>query len=506
MAICAQCGRELEPSHAAEVSTCPDCAAATSRSDEAAPGENAPQKEDLAPSAPFSGAHEPHAAGPVLITCTPVSVTAVLVAINILVFIAMVAKGASITQPTPDQLLRWGANFGPLTLMGQWWRLLTPMFVHIGIVHLALNMWCLWDLGLLAEFLYGPKTFLALYLMSGLAASIVSVARNPLVVTAGASGAIFGIAGALIATLYLGKLAAPRGALRISLASLLVFAVYNLVYGVLKGGIDNGAHVGGLVSGLLLGAVLTADFQRRQSWQERIRPILFPIFAIVLLASAVAVHYVHMPVVRLEHAEQTFRKGDTAGALRELNEVVKARPQYAPAWLLLGTAYLRANQEDQAEAAFQRAAQVDPKNSVVWAQLGVLYLRDKRFEQARQAFQKITEVNPKDADAQINLGVTLNLMGRNEEAVTSFRKATALNPKLAQAWFNFGLGSMNLKHYDDAVEGFSRTTGLAPNDAEAWIWLANAYQAKGMTEKADAAYLTGYKLRAKARRPAPRRQ
>ena len=127
--------------------------------------------------------------------------TAVLVAISVLIFIAMVAKGASVTQPTSDQLLRWGANFGPLTLTGQWWRLLTAMFVHIGLVHLALNMWCLWQLGLLAEYLYGPKTFLALYVMSGLAASIVSLARNPLVVTAGASGAIFGLAGALIATL-----------------------------------------------------------------------------------------------------------------------------------------------------------------------------------------------------------------------------------------------------------------------------------------------------------------
>ncbi|HEX9121431.1 MAG TPA: rhomboid family intramembrane serine protease, partial [Terriglobales bacterium] len=152
------------------------------------------------------------------------SITAVLVAINVLIFIAMVVKGASVTQPTSDQLLRWGANFGPLTLTGQWWRLLTAMFVHIGIVHLALNMWCLWELGTLAEYLYGPKTFLALYLLSGLAASIVSIGHNPLVVTAGASGAIFGLAGALIATLYLGKLPAPRRALRISLVSLLVFA------------------------------------------------------------------------------------------------------------------------------------------------------------------------------------------------------------------------------------------------------------------------------------------
>ena len=209
-----------------------------------------------------------------------------LLGINVFIFIAMVVKGASVTQPTADQLLRWGANFGPLTLTGQWWRLLTAMFVHIGLVHLALNMWCLWQLGLLAEHLYGPKTFLALYVISGLAASIVSLARNPLVVTAGASGAIFGLAGALIATLYLGTLAAPRGALRTSLVSLVGFAGYNLAYGFLKSGIDNGAHIGGLISGMLLGSVLSVDFRRQALRPSRLRTMLFPAFAIVLVAGA----------------------------------------------------------------------------------------------------------------------------------------------------------------------------------------------------------------------------
>ncbi|MBZ5512915.1 MAG: rhomboid family intramembrane serine protease [Acidobacteriia bacterium] len=428
------------------------------------------------------------------------SITAVLVAINLLIFIAMVVKGASVTQPTADQILRWGANFGPLTLTGQWWRLLTAMFVHIGLVHLALNMWCLWQLGLLAEYLYGRKTFLALYVMSGLAASIVSLARNPLVVTAGASGAIFGLAGALIATLYLGKLAAPKGAWRTSLISLVAFAGYNLAYGFVKAGIDNGAHIGGLLSGLLLGSVLSVDFRQPAPRQSRMRPMLFPAFVIVLVAGAVAVRFAHMPVVRLEHAEQQLRQGDNAGAVRELTEVVKLRPNYVPAWMLLGSAYLRTQQDSQAEAAFQRAAQLNPKNPAVLAQLGVLYLRDKRYEPARQAFQQITELNPKDVEAQVNLGVALNQLGRSDEALTQFRKATELNPNLPQAWYNLGLGSMKLQRYDDAVDAFTRATKLAPKDAEAWIWLANAYQAKGMTEQADQAYLTGYKLRAQTKR------
>lgn len=446
----------------------------------------------------------PASAGPVLTTRTPLSVTAVLVGINIFMFVAMVLKGAPIVQPNADQLLRWGANFGPLTIGGQWWRLLTVMFVHVGIVHLALNMWALWNLGMLAEYLYGPKTFLALYLLTGLAASLASLAHNPLVPTAGASGAIFGVAGALIATLYLGKLPTPRSALRTTLVSLLVFAGYSLAYGFVKGGIDNGAHIGGLVSGLLLGAALTMDFGRARR-HARLRPLVFPAFALVLAGAAYAIHEVHTPVVRLENAERAFRRGDSAGALRELNQVVQARPKYAPAWFLMGTVYVRNHQDDKAEAAFRRAIELNPKDPAALAQLGVMYLRQHRYEQAREIFQQITVADPKDADARLNLGVTLNLLSRDEEALASFRRATELNPKLALAWYNFGLASMNLKHYDDAVKGFEHTRDLAPKDAEAWIWLANAYEAKGMREKADEAYLTGYKLKA-ATRPRPARR
>jgi Flp pilus assembly protein TadD len=365
-------------------------------------------------------------------------------------------------------------------------------------VHLALNMWALWNLGMLAEYLYGSKTFLALYLLSGLAASLASLAHNPLGPSAGASGAIFGVAGALIATLYLGKLPTPRSALRTTLVSLVVFAGYSLAYGFVKGGIDNGAHIGGLVSGLLLGAVLTMDFGRARR-AARLRPLVFPVFALMLAGGAYAVRQVHMPVVGLVQAEKAFRNGDSASALRELDQVVLARPKYAPAWFLMATVYVRNHQDDKAEAAFRRAVELNPKNPAALAQLGVLYLRQKRYEPARQVFQQITVVNPKDADAQVNLGVTLNLLGRGEEALASFRRATELNPKLALAWYNFGLASMNLKRYDDAVTAFKHTTQLAPKDAEAWIWLANAYEAKGMREEADAAYMTAYKLRATMR-------
>ena len=83
--------------------------------------------------------------------------------INCAVFLAMVAHGVSLCSPTPDQLMHWGANnAGSVLIGGEWWRIVTAMFVHVGILHLATNMWCLWNLGLLAEPLMGSFGVLAL--------------------------------------------------------------------------------------------------------------------------------------------------------------------------------------------------------------------------------------------------------------------------------------------------------------------------------------------------------
>lgn len=416
----------------------------------------------------------------------------------------MVLRHVPLLQPTSQQLLPWGANYGPLTLDHQWWRLLTAAFVHIGVVHLVLNMFCLFNLGGLAEHLYGWRTFVALYLLAGIAASIASVAGNPLVVSAGASGAIFGVAGALIATLYLGKLPVPRSTLQISLVSLIVFAAYTVTYGFVKGGIDNRAHLGGLFSGLLLGAVLSRDFRSATPHASRLRPYLFAAFALVLAASMAVVRRVHRPVVWLEKAEQQLNKGQTDAAVGTLKGVLSARPDFAPAWYLLGTAYLRTHQDPQAEAALARAAQLKPSDPAARAQLGVLYLRSRRYELARATFEKAVEINPSDADALVNLGLALNQLGRSEEAAGRLRKAVTLNPKRPTAWFNLGLTAMNLKQYDEAVKAFTQTTRLAPSDPESWVWLANAYQANGMGREADAAFLKAYQLRARTRRPVRR--
>src|SRR5579871_3055804 len=105
--------------------------------------------------------------------------TYVLVGINCAVFLAMLLNKVSLLSPTAEQLMQWGANNAGSVLIGdQWWRVVTAMFVHVGIIHLATNMWCLWNLGLLAEPLMGSFGVAAVYILTGAAGNLLSVFWN----------------------------------------------------------------------------------------------------------------------------------------------------------------------------------------------------------------------------------------------------------------------------------------------------------------------------------------
>ena len=192
----------------------------------------------------------------------------------------MTRSGVSIWGPTTDQLRFWGAdNAGNVLVAGQWWRIVTAMFVHVGWIHLATNMWCLWNLGLLAEPLMGSVGVLTVYILTGAAGNLLSTLYNWLMnnhdwvkfhdigvfpVGAGASGAVFGIAGALIVLLKSQRLPVPPVELDKLRRSVIYFALINLAIGFsisagthyLGSGlqIDNMAHLGGCTCGLLFAA------------------------------------------------------------------------------------------------------------------------------------------------------------------------------------------------------------------------------------------------------------
>jgi rhomboid protease GluP len=225
-----------------------------------------------------------------LVTFTPhLIATPTLVLANVLIFVAMIATGVDFLAPTPLKILEWGANFGPKTMNGQWWRLVTCMFLHFGILHLGFNMWVLWELGRLVERLVGNVGFVLLYFVSGIAGSIASLAWNPVIVAAGASGAVFGVAGALLGVLSFHHDTVPAVVLKRLRNSMAFFLIFNFYYGAKASGIDMAAHIGGLTAGFACGLILRQPFSVNMVAGRKLRNAAVLVTgAVVLPLAAVA--------------------------------------------------------------------------------------------------------------------------------------------------------------------------------------------------------------------------
>ena len=155
-----------------------------------------------------------------------------------------------------QQLVDWGSNVGRYTRGGQWWRLVSSMFLHGSVWHLGFNMLALWQVGRLAERIFGSTRFVALYFIAGVSGSLASVLWNPNVNSVGASGAIFGILGGLLAFLGRANTGVPPTVVTELRASLLPFLLFSLWMGFVYPHTDNAAHIGGLVGGWLAGHLL----------------------------------------------------------------------------------------------------------------------------------------------------------------------------------------------------------------------------------------------------------
>ncbi|PTT03034.1 rhomboid family intramembrane serine protease [Pedobacter sp. HMWF019] len=207
-------------------------------------------------------------------------ITPILINLNILIFLVMVCTGVSVFEPNGQSMVGWGANATVATLNGQWWRLISNCFIHFGIIHLLMNMYALFFVGLLLEPFLGKAKFLVAYLLTGIIASLASLWWHDNTVSAGASGAIFGLYGVFLALLSTNHV--ERSMRNGLLANIGIFVIYNLVYGSFKGGIDNAAHLGGLLSGVLIGYSLMPSLQKPDSVRiKRLTLISVPVIAII---------------------------------------------------------------------------------------------------------------------------------------------------------------------------------------------------------------------------------
>lgn len=200
-------------------------------------------------------------------------ITPVLILLNFLVFLLMIFTGYNPFIPNMEFLVSWGANFRPVTADGEWWRLITCVFLHINVIHLVFNMLALAYVGVYLEPILGRVRFAVAYLLTGFSASILSFWWNDFTVSIGASGAVFGMFGVFLALLFT-DLIEPKTRKQMMI-SIAVFVSVNVLSGFAKVGVDNAAHVGGLIGGAIIGFSYFPSLQDRENRTIKYLTIVF---------------------------------------------------------------------------------------------------------------------------------------------------------------------------------------------------------------------------------------
>jgi membrane associated rhomboid family serine protease len=211
-----------------------------------------------------------------------------LFALNIIIFILMELAGGSDNDLT---MLAFGVKSNFEINSGEVWRFITPIFLHIGLLHLAFNSYALWIVGPQVEKLYGAPRFLLLYLLTGIAGVAASYWYHPSIVSAGASGAIFGLFGVLLVFSFKYRKTIPAFFSKALGKGILLTVGINLVIGFMIPQVDNSAHIGGLLAGGLLAAVV--PFQRPGEIPGKASKVMQAVLVLLIGLSffEVSIHY-----------------------------------------------------------------------------------------------------------------------------------------------------------------------------------------------------------------------
>lgn len=327
------------------------------------------------------------------------------------VYVGMVVAGASPLSPDVQALLRWGADYGPLTIAGEPWRLVTSGFVHIGLDHLAVNLWCLWTAGMMVERWFGLGGFAAIYLFSLAMSSLVSIAWDPGVVSAGASGAVFGVFGALYAGMRALERAAPPQVFEDLRLVAGLFLIHSVLYGFANPFIDNAAHVGGLIAGIVGAGLLGRAYGDSELRMPLLRLDLR--FALVLLALIAGGWAVASYRVRTSEAVV----GYFAEQIAQAAEVDDRSAALESVDALLATAIL-----DDRDGAYW------------WAFRGDLLLELERWDEALQAADRSLDLDPDVAHVHHSRSIALSELERFDEAAAAAERLVAMDPGLPDAF------------------------------------------------------------------------
>ncbi|WP_042350096.1 rhomboid family intramembrane serine protease [Bacillus massiliigorillae] len=316
--------------------------------------------------------------------------TKIFLGIQVLIFIIMEIVGSSESTAT---LVEFGAKYNPLMLEGEWWRFITPMFLHIGFLHLLMNSVALFYLGSEVEKIYGNARFFLIYLFAGFAGVVASFVFSNGTVAAGASGAIFGCFGAL---LYFG-IVNPKLFLRTMGTNIIVLILINLVLGFTISGIDNAGHIGGLIGGFLATAAVGIPKQMKPIYNAMAGVILV-VGSFLLLKYGFSMQQSSNQDVPLTVlAQEYIEAGDEDKAKVLLQKAVNHNLISPNANFLLGNMSIDDKQYDKAKDYYKEAIKLNPEFHQAYYNLALMYLQENDVKQAKVNLDKAIKLAPGEA-------------------------------------------------------------------------------------------------------------
>lgn len=314
--------------------------------------------------------------------------TFILLVTNIIMFYLLEINGGSTNI---KHLIEYGANYSPAVMDGEWWRMVSSMFLHIGFFHLLMNMIALYYLGMAVERMFGTKRFAFIYFLSGIGASVASFSFTQSV-SAGASGAIFGLFGSL---LFFG-LNHKRLFSQTMGKNIIIVIGINVLIGVFVPQIDQAAHLGGLVFGFIASIIVQMP-KKKQVLHQVGASLLY----LVLIASLVTYGYqanLTNNVVHLSKIEDRIAEEDYEEVIDLANEALAQSTHYNKEILFNRSyAYIELNKWDEAIADLEEVIEIDDQFAEAHYNLALVYLETGETEEARDRVEQAYKLKPEDS-------------------------------------------------------------------------------------------------------------
>lgn len=383
--------------------------------------------------------------------------TVIIVALCVAVFVLQTLAGGS---KNSDVLLDFGASYRPYFQHGQYWRAVMPLFLHIGLWHLAVNMVTLLMIGPVLERMYSYGRYALIYIGAGIAGCLLSMYHGH-VMAAGASGAIFGVAGAIVVAGWAHRDALPHELARIFRRGvftlvLLAFIVVQLAAGHLVSDIDNWGHLGGLLGGSLLAFLIPVPrrvelvyegvggeaAQHGTGWRTTSQPfqmiVLVPVAIVALSMAAAARHYrAASQVTRLLAEGQRLEAAHQPGqAFDRFQRAQKLDPRDERPAIALGQLELSQHDPDRAVTEFQQALKIDPQSVLARFGLATAYQVNGKTVEAEKAFEALAAQNPGEPDVQEEVADLLAAQRLYARAIERYKVVLRLSPDMALAHNN----------------------------------------------------------------------